>query len=69
MLVVSPADVCRARQDLKGGAWCPAQTISAGVREWLEINLHTDYRVTAAETMGRGGGPEINNNLKSFESA
>ena len=47
------ADVCRARQDLKGGAWCPAQTISAGVREWLEINLHTDYRVTAAETMGR----------------
>ena len=46
----------RARQDAKGGAWCPAQTISHGVREWIEINLHTDYRITAAETMGRFGG-------------
>ena len=48
--------LCRARQDLKGGAWCPAQTISAGVREWLEINLHADFRITGAETMGRYGG-------------
>jgi hypothetical protein len=46
----------RARQDAKGGAWCPAQTISSGVREWIEINLHTDYRITATETMGRFGG-------------
>jgi hypothetical protein len=46
----------RTRQDAKGGAWCPAQTISSGVREWLEINLHTDYRITATETMGRFGG-------------
>jgi len=46
----------RSRQDAKGGAWCPAQTISSGVREWLEINLHTDYRITATETMGRFGG-------------
>ena len=68
MLVVSPAaDACRARQDLKGGAWCPAQTISAGVREWLEINLHTEYRVTAAETMGRCGGAETNDYLKLYE--
>ena len=28
--------VGRVRQDQKGGAWCPAQTIQAGVREWLE---------------------------------
>ena len=46
----------RARQDAKGGAWCPAQTISSGVREWIEINLHTDYRIMATETMGRFGG-------------
>ena len=46
----------RSGQDAKGGAWCPAQTISSGVREWLEINLHTDYRITATESMGRFGG-------------
>jgi discoidin domain receptor family protein 2 len=46
----------RARQDTKGGAWCPAHTISSGVREWIEINLHADYRITATETMGRFGG-------------
>ena len=38
---------------MKGGAWCPAGAISPGVREWLEINLHSDFRITAAETMGR----------------
>lgn len=46
----------RARQDAKGGAWCPAQAISHGVEEWIEINLHRDYRITAVETMGRFGG-------------
>ena len=46
----------RARQDRKGGAWCPAHTISRGVREWIEINLHMDYRITSTETMGRFGG-------------
>lgn len=41
---------------MKGGAWCPANSISEGVREWLEINLKTEYLITGAETMGRYGG-------------
>ena len=44
MMVIIINNVCRARQDVKGGAWCPALQISSGVREWLEINLHTDFR-------------------------
>ena len=41
---------------MKGGAWCPAQTISEGVREWLEVSLRSEHRITGAETMGRYGG-------------
>ena len=61
------AHVGRVRQDVKGGAWCPAQTISAGVREWLEINLHQDYRITAAETMGRYGGGQGQEFAQSYQ--
>ena len=46
----------RARQDIRGGAWCPANTISKGVKEWLEIDLKSEHRITAIETMGRFGG-------------
>ena len=61
------AHVGRARQDVKGGAWCPAQTISAGVREWLEINLRQDFRITAAETMGRYGGGQGQEFAQSYQ--
>ena len=46
----------RARQDIRGGAWCPANTISQGSKEWLEVNLGSNYRITSVETMGRFGG-------------
>ena len=61
------AHVGRARQDVKGGAWCPAQTISAGVREGLEINLRQDFRITAAETMGRYGGGQGQEFAQSYQ--
>ena len=46
----------RARQDIRGGAWCPANTISQSSKEWLEVNLGSNYRITSVETMGRFGG-------------
>ena len=67
MMVIIINNVCRARQDVKGGAWCPALQISSGVREWLEINLHTDFRITAAETMGRYGGGQGQEFAQSYQ--
>ena len=29
--------------------------IQSGVREWLEINLNDEYRITKTETQGRFG--------------
>ena len=30
--------------------------IKEGVEEWLEVNLHHNYWITATETQGRYGG-------------
>ena len=41
---------------MRGGAWCPRSVIQEGTEEWLEINLHRPFRITATETQGRFGG-------------
>ena len=41
---------------MRGGAWCPRSVIREGAEEWLEINLHRPFRITATETQGRFGG-------------
>lgn len=43
-------------QDRSGGAWCPVRPISSGVREWIEVDLGADFRVTRSGTQGRYGG-------------
>ena len=44
-------------RDSFGGAWCPKNTISPGVREWLEVDLGSrPYRIRRTGTQGRFGG-------------
>ena len=50
------AAMSRIRQDIRGGAWCPASAISNESKEWLEVNLKSNYRITGIETMGRFAG-------------
>ncbi|XP_077302238.1 discoidin domain-containing receptor 2-like [Arctopsyche grandis] len=45
----------RLKHDLMGGAWCPKPMIIKGVKEYLEINLHTAHVITAIQTQGRYG--------------
>ena len=48
---------CRVNRDSFGGAWCPKNTISPGVREWLEVDLGSrPYRIRRTGTQGRFGG-------------
>eukprot|EP00095_Tigriopus_kingsejongensis_P010264 snap_masked-scaffold178_size283195-processed-gene-1.2 protein:Tk10264 transcript:snap_masked-scaffold178_size283195-processed-gene-1.2-mRNA-1 annotation:"epithelial discoidin domain-containing receptor 1-like" len=46
----------RIRQDSFGGAWCPKSTITPKVKEWIQIDLRRDYRITRTGTQGRFGG-------------
>lgn len=46
---------CRIRTESHGGAWCPKQEATSDPKEWLEINLHQVYVITAVETQGRFG--------------
>eukprot|EP00096_Caligus_rogercresseyi_P011414 TRINITY_DN4481_c0_g1_i2.p1 TRINITY_DN4481_c0_g1~~TRINITY_DN4481_c0_g1_i2.p1 ORF type:complete len:680 (+),score=197.66 TRINITY_DN4481_c0_g1_i2:156-2195(+) len=46
----------RINKDTFGGAWCPKKPVEKGVREWIEIDLHKDYRITRTGTQGRYGG-------------
>ncbi len=46
----------RVNKDQFGGAWCPKNAISSGVREWLEIDLGASYRIRRTGTQGRYGG-------------
>ena len=48
--------LCRVRQDIRGGAWCPRSVIQAGVEEWLQVNLHKQFWISGVETQGRFGG-------------
>ena len=48
--------LARLDQDLYGGAWCPKKVIEPGVREWIEIDLKRQYRITQTATQGRYGG-------------
>ena len=48
--------LARLDQDLQGGAWCPKKVIEPGVREWIEIDLKRQYRITQTATQGRYGG-------------
>lgn len=44
-------------RDSFGGAWCPKNTISPGVREWLEVDLGSrPFRIRRTGTQGRFGG-------------
>jgi discoidin domain receptor family protein 2 len=46
----------RVNKDNFGGAWCPKSSISPGVREWLEVDLGSSYRIRRTGTQGRFGG-------------
>ncbi|KAE8746605.1 hypothetical protein FOCC_FOCC006719 [Frankliniella occidentalis] len=45
----------RIRQEMNGGAWCPKAQISSEVREYLEVDLQAEHRITRTETQGRFG--------------
>ena len=47
--------VNRLNQDLFGGAWCPKPQITTETTEWIEIDLHRVYVITASGTQGRFG--------------
>ncbi|XP_072931480.1 discoidin domain-containing receptor 2-like [Epargyreus clarus] len=49
---VSPLS-SRIRTELRGGAWCPNGLISPRSRQYLEIDLHAEYLITATESQGR----------------
>jgi len=48
--------ICGSRlgKDIYGGAWCPKEVIAPGVREWIEIDLHREYRLTRTATQVNG---------------
>lgn len=43
----------RIRTEIRGGAWCPNGLISPRSRQYLEIDLHDEYLITATESQGR----------------
>lgn len=45
--------VSRIRTEIRGGAWCPNGLITPQSRQYLEIDLHGEYLITATETQGR----------------
>lgn len=45
--------MCRVRQELAGGAWCPAQLVNKDSFEYLEIDLSHLKVITLVETQGR----------------
>ncbi|CAG9558561.1 unnamed protein product [Danaus chrysippus] len=49
---VSPLS-SRIRTEIRGGAWCPNGLISPRSRQYLEIDLHDEYLITATESQGR----------------
>ncbi|XP_048488344.1 epithelial discoidin domain-containing receptor 1 isoform X2 [Plutella xylostella] len=49
---VSPLS-SRIRTEIRGGAWCPNGLITPQSRQYLEVDLHDEYLITATETQGR----------------
>ncbi|KAL4705683.1 hypothetical protein ACJJTC_018756 [Scirpophaga incertulas] len=49
---VSPLS-SRIRTEIRGGAWCPNGLISQRSRQYLQIDLHDEYLITATESQGR----------------
>ncbi|XP_014369691.2 epithelial discoidin domain-containing receptor 1 [Papilio machaon] len=49
---VSPLS-SRIRTEIRGGAWCPNGLITARSHQYLEIDLHDEYLITATESQGR----------------
>jgi len=49
----------RIRLEIGGGAWCPAQTVSADVVEYLQIDLGRLNVITHVETQGRFGNGQV----------
>ncbi|XP_064076347.1 epithelial discoidin domain-containing receptor 1-like [Vanessa tameamea] len=49
---VSPLS-SRIRTEIRGGAWCPNGLISTRSRQFLELDLHAEYMITATESQGR----------------
>lgn len=43
----------RIRTEIRGGAWCPNGLITPQSRQYLEVDLHDEYLITATETQGR----------------
>ena len=56
----------RLKKDMYGGAWCPKATIAPGVREWIQIDLKREYRITQTATQGRYGGGHGKEYAESF---
>ncbi|CAB4069812.1 DDR2 [Lepeophtheirus salmonis] len=46
----------RINKDQYGGAWCPLEAVAKTAHEWIEIDMHKDYRITQTGTQGRYGG-------------
>ncbi|XP_060809690.1 epithelial discoidin domain-containing receptor 1-like [Amyelois transitella] len=49
---VSPLS-SRIRTEIRGGAWCPNGLILPDSRQYLQVDLHDEYLVTATESQGR----------------
>ncbi|CAK1588230.1 unnamed protein product [Parnassius mnemosyne] len=49
---VSPLS-SRVRTEIRGGAWCPNGLITSSSRQYLEIDLHDEYLISATESQGR----------------
>ncbi|XP_039763688.1 epithelial discoidin domain-containing receptor 1-like [Pararge aegeria] len=49
---VSPLS-SRIRTEIRGGAWCPNGLVTPRSRQYLEIDLHFEYLITATESQGR----------------
>ena len=58
--------IFRLGKDIYGGAWCPKEVIEPGVREWIEIDLHREYRLTRTATQGRFGGGQGQEYAENF---
>jgi len=54
------------RQEINGGAWCPRAQISSEVREFLEVDLQREHRVTRTETQGRFGNGQGQEYAEAF---
>ena len=51
--------ICRIRDEVADGAWCPKAKISQGIHEYLQIDLGRLKVITMVETQGRFNNAEV----------